>query len=478
MCLASGMTRTRLLCVVLGVLVLVASACGDSTDSSGDGTTSSAAPSTPTTVAPTTTASMSSSSSTTSEPAPATDDGAWSVLLVDEKAGATDGLVGLDLATLSDGRPRVFYGQGSSLRMATCVDVACMAVDVVEITDIAPWVAGELWLSAALRGDGSPVVVLAQRGETVFLGDQPEEIALFDHRLVWCEDPDCDSVVSTVLPYGVYGEPMVAASPDGRVGVVDLFNVSPLLLGGVHPDPFIDPVIGFTYCERPTCLDDPSQLTELTRYSPILQRGPTRPPTALFGPDGNLVVVYTTSPFGASADDTSLYVLRCVDADCMTVGEPQLVATGGPEGLGLTRPDITDDGSLMLTYEVFPPEGDANPGSKLIVSICDGLDCTSATSTVMAQAQTDPFCCIASTLASDGRPVAVVSNRLGGLRVTQCTDPACSEVSDPVLLPFRSLKLAATTANDGAIIIVTADTRSGTAGIRLHRCGTGTCAPS
>lgn len=329
---------------------------------------------------------------------------------------------------------------------------------------------------AALRGDGSPVVVLAQRGETVIVSDgkQEEQVTVVDHRLVWCEDPDCDSAVSAVLPEGVYWEPMVAASPDGRVGVVDLFNVSPVLPGGVRPDPVIEPVNGFTYCDSPTCLDDPSQLTELITNSPDLQRAQARPPIASFAPDGNLVVAYTTSSFGAGAD-TSLHVLQCADAGCMTVGEPQLVATGGPEGLGLTRPDLTDDGSLMLTYEVFPPEGDGVPGPKLIVSICDGLDCTNATSTVMAQAQEDPFCCIASTLASDGRPVAAVSNRLGGLRVTQCTDPACSEVSDPVLLPGRSLELVATFAADGAIIIVSADTRTVSEGVLLYRCATGIC---
>ena len=182
------------------------------------------------------------STTTTSTPPSAV----WSVVQVDEGLPNGGFWRKLDVVVLPDGRSRVIYGSGTSLRMGTCVDVACSDTEVVEVLDTAPALAGELWMSAAVRGDGSPVIVTADYN--------PEPTA--ELRLVWCEDPECASVTTSVLPDRRYNEPWLVSSPDGRVGVFDVVSTEP------SPGQ-VDSFVAFTYCDGPECLDDPDGLTEL-----------------------------------------------------------------------------------------------------------------------------------------------------------------------------------------------------------------------
>lgn len=210
---------------ILVALLLVAAGCSDKSDSADESspeTTELESTAVPTST-PLTTTTSSSSSTTVLDGS--TDAGVWSVVQVDaEVPNGTFGPDGLRAVMMPDGRPRVIYGVGTLLRMATCVDVACSSVDVAEIVDTAPFGAGNIQMSAALRGDGSPVVML--------YGTDPARPASLEgeqEQLVWCVDPACESVVSRVLPQRRYLAPQLVTAPDGRVAVFDLVTTTAIL---------------------------------------------------------------------------------------------------------------------------------------------------------------------------------------------------------------------------------------------------------
>ena len=356
----------------------------------------------------------------------------WSVTQVDAELPNADAFYQeLNVMVLPDGRPRVIYGTGTSLRMATCVDLACTEVEVVEVLDTAPdlAVAG----SAAMRGDGSPVIVAA-RG------------------VVWCEDPDCGSVTTSVLPEMRYDRPWLVTSPDGRVGVFML--VATEVWAGSGPPG--DYVVAFTYCDDPGCLDDPDGLTELRFVSAdeFSFRGGA---AGGFDSEGLPVALHWAIP--RSADPSALAVVACEDTDCVTVGEPRTVAEGST--FSLRSPMAVPGGGLVLLYQTFVGGPDVEwQGVTTSITVCEHTTCSEVGATVElnpveAGEFGTPF---SGALGPDGL-VRLVWTTVEGFELTTCDDAACSAFVTSDLVPHRAHQIGLVVAGDGATVVATADSR-------------------
>ena len=377
----------------------------------------------------------------------------WSVTQVDaELPNADDFSHELDVMVLPDGRPRVIYGSGTSLRMATCIDLACTEVEVVEVLDTAPTV--RRW-SAAVRGDGSPVIVANQ-------------------LMVWCEDPECGSVTTSVLPER-YDRPWLVTSPDGRVGVFML--VATEVWAGSGPPG--DHVVAFTYCDDPGCLDDPDGLTELRFVSAdeFSWRGRA---VGGFDSEGLPVALHWARP--RSADPSALAVVACEDTDCVTVGEPQTVAEGS--SFSLRSPMAVPGGGLVLLYQTFVGGPDVEwQGVTTSVTVCEHTTCSEVGATVElhpVEAGEDgtPF---SGALGPDGL-VRLVWTTVEGFELTTCDDAACTAFDTSDLVPQRAYQIGLVVAGDGATVVATADSRTPdepniVPGVWLLRCADRQCVP-
>jgi hypothetical protein len=345
----------------------------------------------------------------------------WSVTQADaELPNAPDNFMQeLNVMVLPDGRPRVIYGSGTSLRMATCVDLTCTEVEVVEVLDTAPAMAGGV--SAAVRGDGSPVIVA-------------------DQLMVWCEDPECDSVTTSVLPEFRYREPWLVTSPDGRVGVFDVVATEP----SVGP---VDRFVGFTYCEDAGCLDDPDGLTEL-RYVSADEFVFHGIGVGGFDADGLPLAVHWAP---TRSGETELMVVACRDVDCVSVDEPHAVAEGDEFVFRLRSPMATQGGGLVLLYE----HGYGRTGD-ISVTVCEDIACSDAVSAGLHHLEGGANTPFSGALGPDGM-LRAVSTTTEGFELTTCDDPACSAFVTSELVPHRAHQIGLVIAGDGATVVATAD---------------------
>jgi hypothetical protein len=441
----------RQLAVVLS-LVLIAASCGDDGgDVAGDETTStSTTAASSTTSEPTTTSVPATTTSQPALPRPTAvhSPGVWSVLQSEDQVPTTvdDGLA---LLTMSDGRARVIYGVGTTLRMATCIDTSCDTTEVVDVWDTAPFAAGLQRLTAPARADGSPVIVSLNVGAEPPPGvDEGPEV---EQRLVWCEDPDCASATSAVLPTGIYRQPSLATSPDGRVGIFDTVNVEPL--GSIRVDQFV----GFTYCDDSSCLADPADLTRLVTIPADNEDSSLGITSGRFDLDGRPLAVYQEHPASPDRLETDLNLVQCDDADCAAITPPQTVDTRA-SFTDAQPPMITEDGSLVFAYQALPGEGDPGPGGAITVTTCDSGDCEAAVANAIFENETmAASCCVAGALGPQGLPqVAWTTSK--GFMFTSCTDLSCGGFDNPILMPYRALTIRMASA-EGVTTIATADSR-------------------
>lgn len=370
------------------------------------------------------------------------------------------GSYGLELTVLPDGRPRVFYGVGTSLRMGTCVDVGCTGIDVVEVLDTSPFQAGAVALSAAARGDGSPVIALYNSDP-----GSPESLGGEEQRLVWCEDPECATVVSTPMPQRRYFGTSLTSAPDGTVAVVDVvFN------GPAAP---VTEYIGFKPCEDPSCLDDPDTFNEL-----LLLAGPGGARGG-FDAEGKPTAPFFTEP---APNQVQLGLAICGDRECLDI-QTQTVGTFPGSGVGIRPPLVTAGGDLILVYQLVPFQG-GNTGGKITVTACSGSDCTEAVGVTNVVHENSPFAVspFDGALGPEQLP-RLVRTTTEGFVFISCDDPACTQFETSELVPYRAQSLLLATAGDGAAVVTTADGRDPSEGpniapgLWLLRCADPPCQP-
>jgi len=379
----------------------------------------------------------------------------WSVTQVDAELPNADAFYEeLNVMVLPDGRPRVIYGSGTSLRMATCVDLACTEVEVVEVLDTAPALA--FAGSAAMRGDGSPVIVANQ-------------------LVVWCEDPECGSVTTSVLPDRRYLNPYLVTSPDGRVGVFDVVSTEPTVLG-----PPGDRFVAFTYCDDPGCLDDPDGLTEL-RFVSADEFSWFGRAVGGFDSEGLPVALHWATP--RSDDPAALAVVACGDTDCVTVSAPQIIAEA--TGFSLRTPMAVPGGGLALLYQRYDGGPDVEwQGVTTSFIACADTTCADRSATAelrrseVGGGDGTPF---SGALGPDGL-VRLVWTTVEGFELTTCDDAACTAFDTSDLVPHRAYQIGLVVAGDGATVVATADSRPPdephiVPGVWLLRCDDRQCVP-
>ena len=315
-----------------------------------------------------------------------------------------------------------------------------------------------------MRGDGSPVIVTTSGG-----GSVPAE-----QLLVWCDDPDCGSATTSVLPGMLrYVEPWLATSPDGRVGVFDVVSTEPTV--GPPGDRFV----AFTYCDDPGCLDDPGELTELRSVSAdefsFFGRA-----VGGFDSEGLPVALHWAIP--RSDDPAALAVVACGDTDCVTVGESRTVAEG--TSFSLRSPMAVPGGGLVLLYQTFEGGRDVEwQGVTTSVTVCEHTTCSEVGATVElnpveAGESGTPF---SGALGPDGL-VRLVWTTVEGFELTACDDAACSAFDTSGLVPHRAWQIGLVVAGDGATLVATADPRTPdeaniVPGVWLLRCADRQCVP-
>lgn len=351
------------------------------------------------------------------------------------------------LFIFEDGRARVVYTQGgeggspgldrTSIRMATCLDATCTAVEIVELIEsLDPaymYVGGDegdahgFWVG--FDANGTPALVWT--GE---VDEDPDDgMVEFVGELVLCNDPECAQVTRTaVLRNQMIDEPTPQASQAGfdfttgpsGTAVISYTHYVPTSDGGVEAQ------LMMAECEDVRCAV-PEAGTMLTSPAPN---------------DHSLVFTKDGRPFAAGEGNFKTSLAVCADPACSEGAEPGLIedlkSGGWPHKVA-----AAPDGSLYVFSEYLVTEGTGG----IQVARCEGPECAFPQVRTLHELPALTYAPFDADLDDDGVPT-IVWTTSEGFEYAECTTTFCDEVAVTATgIPAKALNIE--TAPDGHSIV-------------------------
>jgi len=361
-----------------------------------------------------------------------------------------------------DGRVRLVYMVGgydpvlievvadTSVRMATCVDVSCSSVEVVELLNLSPYVgmvngwgrsSFETWVAFTEEG----VPYWTWTGWTPLLEATDPE---FDQKsqIAACVDVDCGQVIAAdmVHEYTVEGvlvedisQISLATRPDGGIGFAYQYETP--AGSSIH----------YAECDQTlTC-----SLVEASSTLVTLVSNQTTATVNLGYSNETLPVVSYAPP------DQGLWVADCVDAQCHS--EPSLHQLTESDASQWPGRVLASDTGTHFTYQGVDQNGHIG------IVWCPQADCENSTDTTLKsyQAGFAPFDAILDT----GR-LQLAWTTPEGLELATCQDNPCTEPDVTATgVPAQGTRLALT---DNHTLIIGIINQQGT---HLINCDEANC---